>query len=171
MNINNLTEAKENLLSALSDIAEYPHQLGFVCEVKCSFFNAYEDESDSAEGAECLFGEINAYTDNSDDKIIFSAAACVLEGEESAPYISAEELEASVADTRREVKEYFDKIKAAAEAAEISYAEAYKKAIEEQTEKNTPPKPASNKAFYITASIVAAAIFVALVLINTFLKQ
>jgi hypothetical protein len=170
MNISNLTEAKENLLAALSDIAEYPRELGFICEVKCSFFNAYEDESDSPEGAECIFGEINAYAENSDDKIIFSAAACVLEGDDGAPYVSAEDLGASVADARREVKEYFDKIKASAEAAEISYTEAYKKAIEEQTEKNAAPKPQSNKAFYITASIVAAAIFVALVLINALIK-
>ena len=170
MNLENLIKAKEDMLAALADIAKYPEELGFDCTVKCAFTNGDEVESENPEDAACIFGEITVSAPEIEESVIFGAAAGIFEGEEGL-YFSSEEFNGSIADARREVTEYFDKLKAAAEADNITAIEAYKKCIDEENKLPDAPKVSSNKHFYITAGIGAAVIFIAFTLINILLKK
>ncbi len=159
-----IKEAKEGLLAALQDIEKLPGQRGFSTESKCLYSNSDDEDSESYEGAECIFGQITVTPTDGEDSVIFSTAVCIFEKEDGEYTVSAEELATCIQDIREEVKEFFDSVDAIATEKGLSPDEAYKERIAPATETDEVSGGQDNSKFYIIASVVALIVLIALVI-------
>ena len=145
----NITESKNALYEALTNVCKEAESRGMKTEVKC--FVADHDLNEVTEDspkAQLIAGEITVTSDEKEDRaILLECALSVEDGE-----VSSDEMLREVNNIRTSMKEIcatFDEVGGAANTFN---------SIEKEQEPDIPePKIFNNKDFYIWGSIIAAA--------------
>ena len=159
-----IREAKEALVSSLEDIMSIPAKYGFSVSRKCIYSNSDDEDSESYEGAECIFGQISVGLPEEEDSVVFSTAVCIFEQEDGSYTVSSEELASCVRDLRGEINDFLNSVVAISEEKGITTKEAFAERIAPALEVEEPRATGYNTKFYVVASIIALLVLAALVI-------
>lgn len=155
-------EALEALERAVADIAGEANSAGFKTEICSKYADVdFEELREYSPEARMLCTDLTVGLEGAEESMIYQCVLAIDEGE-----CSVDELSAEVADMRAAVRELIAKVgeaedKLAAFNNELAETDGED---DESTEVDAPAH--NNKRFYITASIVAAVVLIAAIIIR-----